>query len=495
MGKRGSTFLDDHDQNWSLAPPDDDDHDCGWKAYAKAQDKKLATLMARVEDLERRAAGHKSERRKRSKLPPPTPPAKANPEDTAAKRAAAAELRNARLEVEVTSAPVPADQRCCPACANKDLRRVGAGKLSSIIEYVRPHFRKRIYQRETLSCRCGHIITAPAPDRVGDKTRYAPSFIAHLVVTKCDDSIPQYRLEKAYKHIGIPISRSTMCDLFHRAADELRPLYAAALALVPAATDVHADETSIRQQGLAKRAYLWGFVTPEVIAYRYAPSRSGDTAKHVLGDSTGRLVVDQFTGYNAVTKPGKRLRAGCLAHARRKLFEQREHPETKEPLDTIADIYRVEHEAKNLGVVGTDAHLALRKDRSRPLFARLLRWARRQRASFEPRSGMGRAVRYILRNFRELGRFLRFASIPPDNNPAESALRRVALGRKNFLFVGGEEPGHNLAVLYTLVASCEKHSVNPVDYLTDVLMRVQSHPARDVAELLPHRWKPPDRKA
>jgi len=474
-----------------LAPPDDDDHDCGWKAYAKAQDAKLAAVMARLEDLERRAAGHKSERRRSSKLPPAMPAAKADRATTTAKRAAAQELRDAHLDVEVTQISVPEEHRRCPSC-DKGLRAVGEGKLSSIIEYVRPHFRKRVFQRETLSCRCGHIVTAPAPDRVGDKTRYAPTFVAHLVVSKCNDSIPQYRLEKAYRQIGIPISRSTMCDLFHRAADELRPLYSAALTLVPAAPDVHADETSIRQQGLERRAFVWTFVTSDLVVYRYAPSRSGDTAKEVLRDSTGRLVVDQFTGYNAVTKPGKRLRAGCLAHARRKIFEQSEHAETKEALDIIGAIYAVEHEARAAEVLGTDEHLALRKQRSRPLFAKLLVWARRHRLAFEPRSGMGRAIRYVLKNFRELGRFLRFATIPPDNNIAESALRRVALGRKNFLFVGSEDAGHDLAVLYTLVASCEKHGVNPIDYVTDVLTRVHSHPARDVLDLLPHRWKPPN---
>jgi transposase len=473
-----------------LVPPDDDDHDCGWKAYAKAQDKKLADMMAKLEALELRLAGHKTEKRKPSKMPAPLPARRANQDDVTAKRAAAAELRNAKLEVEVTPVAVPDAQRTCSACGNAKLRRVGEGKPSTVIEYVRPHFRRRIFQRETLACRCGHIVTAPASDRVGEKTRYAPTFVAHLVVTKCNDSIPQYRLEKAYRQIGIPISRSTMCDLFHRAADELRPIYNAALALVPASPDVHADETSIRQQGLDRRAFLWGFVTPEVAAYRYAPSRSGETAKQVLGDSTGRLVVDMFTGYNAVTKPGKRLRAGCLAHARRKLFEQRDHPETTEPLDIIGAIYAVEHDAKAAGIIGTDAHLQLRRARGRPLFAKLLRWARRHRDRFEPRSGMGRAIRYILRNFRELGRFLRFATIPPDNNIAEAALRRVALGRKNFLFVGNEDAGHDIAVLYTLVATCEKHGVNPIDYLTDVLIRVHTHPARAVGEILPHRWKP-----
>ena len=253
---------------------------------------------------------------------------------------------------------------------------------------------------------------------------------------------------------------------------------------VPAARAVERSRYSFA------RPYLWGFVTREVVVYRYAPSRSGDTAKQVLGDSTGRLVVDQFTGYNAVTKPGQRLRAGCLAHARRKLFEQREHPETQDALDLIGAIYAVEHDAKAAQIVCTAAHLELRKQRSRPLFAKLLLWGRRHRHSFEPRSGMGRAIRYLLRNFRELGRFLRFATIPPDNNVAEAALRRVALGRKNFLFVGGEDAGHDLAVLYTLVACCEMHAVNPVDYVTDVLIRVHSHRTHDVLDLLPHRWQP-----
>lgn len=122
---------------------------------------------------------------------------------------------------------------------------LGEGKPSSVIEYVRPHFRRCVVQRETLSCRCGHIVTAPAPARLADKTRYASGFVAHLV-SKCNDSIPLYRLDKAYKQIGIPIACSTMCDLFHRAASELRPLYDAALALGPPAPGVHADETSRR---------------------------------------------------------------------------------------------------------------------------------------------------------------------------------------------------------------------------------------------------------
>lgn len=471
-----------------LVVPPADEHDCGWKAYAVAQAAELADVKAKLAALEQLFLAKKSERRKTGKMPPPVREA-SDPATAASKRAKNRAQFEERLETETIPVPVPPGP--CQKCGGEELRTVGKGKPSSVIEYVQPYFRRRTYVRETKVCRCGHMITAPAPDRVGSKTRYAPSFIAHLAVSKCNDSIPQYRLEKAYRNLGIPLSRSTMCDLFHRGADALRPLYDAALALVPRADDVHADETSIRQLGLDKRAFIWGFVTRDLVVYRYAPSRSGEVPSKVLGDSTGRLVVDQYTGYNAVTKPGKRTRAGCLAHARRKLFEQREHPETAEALDIIGEIYVVEREAKAATIVGTDQHLALRRERSRDLFARLLRWARRHRDAFEPRSGMGRAIGYLLRHWRALGQFLRHASIPPDNNVAEAALRRVALGRSNFLFVGNEASGHDLAVFYTLVASCEKHGTNPIDYLTDVLTRLPDHPANRVGDLLPHRWRPP----
>lgn len=489
-----------------LVPPPDDEHDCGWKAYSKAQtakleeqsakleelSDKLAAVTAKLEELAKSRKGHRSERRRRAKMPPPVPP-RSDPGEAEKKRRAAAELRNSKLESEIVAVPVPPADCECPTCGgDAKLRNVGFGKPSTVYEYVAGYFRRRIFQRQTLACRCGYIVTAPAPDRVADKTRYAPSFIAHLIVSKCSSSMPQYRLEKEYKLIGIPMSRSTMCSLFHRGARELEPLYKAARALVPKASDVHADETSIRQINVEKRAYIWDFVTPDLIVYCYAPDRSGETPKRVLGDSQGRLVVDQHTGYNAITKPGKRTRAGCLAHARRKIFENSEHPEANEALDLIGAIYVVERDAKDAGIVGTEDHLALRKARSRPLFAKLLCWGRRHRHRFEPRSGMARAIRYLLKNFRALGCFLRFASIPPDNNPAEAGLRRIAVGRSNFLFVGNEESGHDHAVLYTLVASCEKNGVNPVAYLTDVLTRIQTHPANRVDELLPHRWKPPD---
>lgn len=212
-----------------LAPPPDDEHDCGWKAYAKAQDAKLtemseqlAAVTAKLTEIEQRRGTHHSERRKRPKMPPPLAP-KNDPAETERKRRAAAELRSTKVETVIEAVPVPPEACKCPTCGGEKLRNVGFGKPSTMYEYVPGYLRKRVFQRQTLSCRCGYIVTAPAPGRVGDKTRYAPSFIAHLIFTKCSSSMPQYRLEKEYRNLGIPVSRSTMCTLFHRGASELRP--------------------------------------------------------------------------------------------------------------------------------------------------------------------------------------------------------------------------------------------------------------------------------
>ncbi len=100
-------------------------------------------------------------------------------------------------------------------------------------------------------------------------------------------------------------------------------------------------------------------------------------------------------------------------------------------------------------------------------------------------------MRYILRQRKALTRFTRHASIPPDNNTAESALRRIAMGRGNFMLLGSERNAHSFAVIHYLVASCRQNERNPIDYLTDVLTRVQTHPASRLDELPPMNWTPP----
>jgi transposase len=475
-----------------MAPLPDDEHDCGWKTFALDLQERLNEVEAKMAAMERRLLGPKSE--KLPKVPPmdrevarKRPP---DPAATAAKRRKNAELRATRVLTEDVTYKVPESQRVCPSCSGTDFRPVGSGKESFTVDYVPGYFRRRRNVRETLACTCGgHVVTAPGPDHSVEGARYGDGFRAYVVVSKCADSIPLYRLAKQLSRLGIPIARSTLTDLFHQVARALEPLSARLLDLIAAAEIVQADETSLKMQKPNKRGFIWTFLAGDLIAYRFSVDRSGDTPSEVLGASTGTLVVDMYTGYNAVTGTGKRDRSACLAHARRRLFEALSYaPEARGALELIRDVYVVEHDARAAGVAGTHEHTRMRKARSAPLMARLKALLEEQRPLHQPKGPMGTAISYTLNNWTELTRFLDDARIPPDNNRSEAALRVVALGRKNFMFVGHEDAGANIAGLYSLVATCEANGVNPLAYLTDVLGRLGS--AKVLDDLLPHRWKP-----
>jgi transposase len=160
-------------------------------------------------------------------------------------------------------------------------------------------------------------------------------------------------------------------------------------------------------------------------------------------------------------------------------------------MDFILDVYRIERAALDADLLGTPEHLEMRQTQSKAVMHDLRAWLLAEQGRHPPRGPMGEAISYALGNWDALTLFLTDPHLPIDNNASERALRVAALGRKNFLFVGTAEAGENLAGLYSLVATCEVNGVNPVTYLADVLLRVQTHPASRIDELLPHNWTPP----
>jgi transposase len=166
-------------------------------------------------------------------------------------------------------------------------------------------------------------------------------------------------------------------------------------------------------------------------------------------------------------------------------------PEARQALDLILELFMVERKAMSRGIVGTREHLHLRRTRSVEVLGRLLGWMKETIPLYEPSSAMGTALKYMQNQWYRLTAFVDDPLIPINNNAAEAALRIIALARKNSLFFGNDAAGERFAILYSLIATCEKHDVNPLDYFTDVLIRIQDHPKARIAELLPHRWKEP----
>jgi len=176
-----------------------------------------------------------------------------------------------------------------------------------------------------------------------------------------------------------------MNDQFHQAAQTLSPIAQRIAEELAKEEIVQADETPLKMKDshvsaaekaagkkAAPRGYVWVFLSTLYALYKYS-SRSGQTPVQVLGGSPGKLVVDAYSGYNEVTPPGGRQRAGCLAHVRRKFFEALLAGAliADEAIKLIREIYRVEHDARELGVQRTEAHLQMRQARAAPLMAQL----------------------------------------------------------------------------------------------------------------------------
>lgn len=142
--------------------------------------------------------------------------------------------------------------------------------------------------------------------------------MASVITSKCADSIPLYRLEKELHRIGVPVARSTMTDLFHRAAHHLQPLVGRLEELVRNAPIVRADETSKRVMAARKchTGFIWTFRAraQPLITYRFAMTRSGETPRELLTGTRGHLVVNGYSGYNDVTDVDGRKRRYAINH-------------------------------------------------------------------------------------------------------------------------------------------------------------------------------------
>jgi transposase len=377
----------------------------------------------------------------------------------------------------------------------EDFRQVGAGEVVRRLEHVREHVVLVEYVLQTLASRDGkHLLKAPSPPAVVEGGHYGPGVYAHIVTAKCDDSLPLYRIEKGFERDGCHIARSTLCELFHRAAELFHPIADLLVEIASMDRYLHMDETPqpVLEEGGCRRGWIWTLVSPQVVGYKFSATRASQTPEKLLTGTQGFLHTDAYAGYNSSGKNG-RIPVRCWGHNRRNFFQAlpTANEEASEMLAMIIELYRVEYLAAEQDIQGTESHLLLRKTKSKAITDRIWKWLQEKQPVHPPKSPLGKAISYAINNWKALTEFQNDPKILLDNNLAENALRIFALGRKNFLFVGHDQAGENLAVLQTIVSTCRLHGVNVYDYIKDVLIRVQTHPASRIEELLPFNWKPP----
>jgi len=337
------------------------------------------------------------------------------------------------------------------------------------------------------------ITLAPKPPAPIDKGMAGPGLLAYVITSKFADHLPLYRLESIFGRNGLQIDRSTLCVWAGDVADLVKPLYELMIQRLLLSHVIATDDTIMPMLAAEKtrRARMWIYQGDDLHPYNifdFTLSRSRDGPAIFLGNYNQVLLADAYGGYEGICVEKQIIQAGCWAHARRKFVDaQRLSPAiAAEALGLIGNLFAIEERAKSLSCAD---RLALRQAQSAPvveqLRQRLLDW----KGQLLPKHPMAEAVGYVLNQWKPLTAFVADGAIPLHNNLAEQQMKRIALGRKNYLFVGNERGGRTAAILSSITSTCRRHDIDPQLYLTQLLANLPAVPMSQLEQWLPDVWK------
>jgi transposase len=326
--------------------------------------------------------------------------------------------------------------------------------------------------------------------------------LAYIIVNKYVDHLPLHRQERICERQGVFLARSTTCDWMAACAELLRPLYEVMVARVLQSRVIHTDDTPVKMDqpppGATRTGRQWVYLGDADHPYNvfdFTPNHQRDGPQQFLAGYRGYLQADAFSGYDALYLPksdGVVLirEVACNAHARRKFYEARSSDAVRshQALAYYHQLYEIERRAKEANADAAQ-RLQMRQDLALPILEQFQSWLARQRAEVLPKSPMAEALGYALNNWQALIRYTEAGFLAIDNNVAEREMKRIAIGRKNWLFVGSVRGGQTAAVLFSLTSTCTRLAVEPWTYLQDVLTRLPTLPADQLADLLPDRWQ------
>ena len=397
-----------------------------------------------------------------------------------------------RIDVELT--PGTAE---CGQCGGK-LRRLGED-VTEELEYVPGRFIVNRIVRPRMACSgCDCFTQAPLPSRPIERGRPGPGLLAHVLVNKYADHLPLYRQSQIFDREGLDLDRSTLADWVGKSTALLAPLADAIGRHVLAGQAIFADDTSVAMlapgTGKTQTARLWaygrderpwGSAIPPASWYQFSCDRKGQHPRDHLSKYSGWMHADGYAGFEDLYRSGDIREVACLAHVRRKFVDVHKAQGSTiadEAIRRIAQLYAVEKAARGLP---PDKRAEIRQAEARPAFDSLEAWLITQLHDISGKSPLAAAIRYALTRMARLRPYLDHGMLEIDNNTAERAMRSVALGRKNYLFVGSKTGGKSAAIAYTLIETAKLNGVDPQAWLADTLARIADHKINRIDELMP----------
>jgi transposase len=387
--------------------------------------------------------------------------------------------------------------RCCgetmQSCGSEDSEQLKIVPARiSVIKHRRTKYACR--QCEQTATRT-QLITAPKPAQPIPRSIASPEALAAVVTAKYCDALPLYRQCDILARIGLEISRSTLANWCIKAGELLQPLLEQMRRELLSQAVLCADETRVQVLSEPERAaetqsYMWVYRSGEfhpqpVVLYDYQPGRGQAYPQAFLAGYRGYLLCDGYAAYGtlkAVTL------SGCWAHARRKFSDALKAQPKKTGKATVAlgyiqKLYAIERAAKGLP---PDTRREIRQQQAGPLLDAFKDWLTESADMLLPKSYIGEAVNYTLKQWDKLSRYLEDGELSIDNNVTERDIRPFTTGRKNWLFsqsVGGAQAS---AALYSIVMTCRANDINPYFYFQRLFTELPQRPSgADLSDLLP----------
>ena len=360
---------------------------------------------------------------------------------------------------------------------------------------------------------------------LGEKGRYHPSVAAQVVHGKFGLHLPYYRLQDMFGSSGWTPSRSTLDYLVDLASEVTEALVKTMQSRLMTANclgldDTHvklimpkdipdtpeAEQDAITQRLIAKMkeakkegkdsldAKMWGYSSFDPSApydlFDFRVSRHRDGPEEFLSEYSGHVMADCYSGnMSVILAPGSKMtRMACWSHARRHVYEHQDYDKNVSalPLALMNQLYDIERRALQWS---DEARGELRAKESRMILDRLKGWLDGPVAgSVLPASKLGGAFNYIRNHWDALCVYVTDGRLPIDNNQVERLMKRIAIGRKNWLFIGSVRAGIRNAGLMSLVASAQRQEIDLGMYLESAITHLLRGTARP-EELLPDRWK------
>lgn len=403
------------------------------------------------------------------------------------------------LPVERVVLDIPDEQKVCQE-TGVELVKIGeevSQKLAQkpgsyyIKETVRPKYANPKRSEEGIKI-------ADLPESLLNRCQADDSFLADILVKKYADHLPLYRISEILSRENIQISRQLLSQWVLKSAEALRPIYEEMKNQILSSGYVFIDESPVKMldpgAGQTKFTYMWVLCggktsNPAYRVYNFRENRQHHNAEKILKGFCGFVHSDKYGAYETLAHKKQFTWCPCWAHIRRKFFEA-EHgdKEFREMvLEKIEELFAIE---KIAWEQPPDDRVKMRQEKAVPIIEAMTLAVKDKmlNGNVLPKSNFKEALGY----YYSLIPFLKNYTLDPwahlDNNVCERAVRPLAIGRKNWLFVGNHDGGEAAAIALSLIQTCRGLNINPRIYLEDVMKRLMSHNSQKIAELLPDNW-------